>query len=282
MLKIQRSPLILIFLLAFGLSLTAHAQTRVPDVHFEPTPWDVVEAMLNKAGVNQDDVVYDLGCGDGRFVILAAKKFGARGVGVDIDPVRIKESKENAQKAKVADRTTFIEGDLFKADIREATVVTLYLLNDLNYQLRPKLFRELKPGTRIVSYTFDMADWEPDEMMQIRDRFFYYWVIPADVKGIWRSNIASLGGDLQDQLTLNQKYQEVSGKITVQGREFHIRDQRLKGNQVSFGIRYNVEGQNVLKKFNGRVTGDMLEGSVEIQGGPWAGTKPWKAQRVKH
>ncbi|MBS3921212.1 MAG: methyltransferase domain-containing protein [Deltaproteobacteria bacterium] len=280
--KIQRSGSILIFLMVLGFSIAGHAQTRVPDVHFDPTPWDVVEAMLNKAGVNQDDVVYDLGCGDGRFVILAAKNFGARGVGVDIDPVRIKESKENAQKAKVADRTTFIEGDLFKADIREATVVTLYLLNDLNYQLRQKLFRELKPGTRIVSYTFDMADWEPDEMMQIRDRFFYYWVIPADVKGIWRFNIASLGGDLQDQLTLNQKYQEVSGKIIVQGREFHIRDQRLKGNQVSFGIRYNVEGQNVLMKFSGRVTGDLLEGSVEVQGGPWAGTKPWNAQRVKH
>ncbi len=247
--------------------MAGHAQTRVPYVHFDPTPWDVVEAMLNKAGVTQDDVVYDLGCGDGRFVIMAAKKFGARGVGIDIDPMRIKESKENAQMANVSDRTVFIEGDRFKADIREATVVTLYLLNDLNYQLRPKLFRELKPGTRIVSYTFDMTDWEPDDMVQIRDRFFYYWVIPADVKGIWRFSIPSFGVGLQDQLILNQKYQEISGKISVQGREFPIRGQRLKGDQVSFGIRYNDEGQNVAMRFNGRVAGDTLEGSIEIQGG---------------
>lgn len=281
MMKIQRSASILIFLIGLSLSLTAHAQTRVPDVHFDPTPMDVVEAMLTRAGVNEKDVVYDLGCGDGRFVIMAAKKFGARGVGIDIDPVRIKESKENAEKENVADRTIFIEGDLFKADIREATVVTLYLLNDLNYQLRPKLFLELKPGTRIVSYTFDMADWEPDDMTQIRDRFFYYWIIPAEVNGIWHYTIQSLEGPLQNLLTLNQKYQMVSGKITFQGREFILRDHRIKGDQLSFGIRYNVEGQNVALKFDGRVDGDRIEGTVEIQGGPWTGKKPWKAQRVK-
>lgn len=279
--KFQKPPLILIFLMVLGLSITGHAQTRAPDVHFEPTPWDVVEAMLIKAGVTHDDVVYDLGCGDGRFVIMAAKTFGARGVGIDIDPVRVRESRENARLANVSDRTTFIEGDLFKADIREATVVTLYLLNELNYQLRPKLFRELRPGTRIVSYTFDMADWEPDDMVQIRDRFFYYWVIPADVKGIWRFDIASLRVGLEDRLTLNQKYQEISGKISVQGRELLIRDQRLTGDQLSFSARYNLEGHNITMKFKGRLTGDTLEGSVEIQGGPQAGTKPWKAQRIK-
>jgi len=279
--KIQRRFSILIFLTVLGFSITGHAQTKVPDVHFEPTPMEVVEAMLRKARVNQNDVVYDLGCGDGRFVILAAKQFGARGVGVDIDPLRIKESKENAQKANIADRTTFIEGDLFKTDIREATVVTLYLLNELNYQLRPKLFTELRPGTRIISYTFDMADWEPDEMVQVGGRFYYYWVIPANVTGTWHFKSVSFGGELQDQLVLNQEFQEIRGRVTVHGHEIRIRDQRLRGDQLSFSVRYNFEGQNIAMKFNGRVIGDIIEGTVEIQGGPWAGTKPWKAQRVK-
>jgi SAM-dependent methyltransferase len=268
--------------MAVCFAITSHSQTRVPDVHFEPTPEATVIAMLNKAGVNKDDVVYDLGCGDGRFVISAAKRFGARGVGIDIDPVRIKESKENAQKANVADRTKFIEGDLFKADIRGATVVTLYLLNELNYQLRPKFFQELRPGTRIVSYTFDMADWEPDEMVQVGGRFYYYWVIPANVAGIWNFKSVSFRGELQDQVALYQEFQEISGKVTVHGQEIRIRDQRLKGDQLSFSARYNFEGQNVAMKFNGRVTGNIIEGSVEIQGGPWAGTKPWKAQRIKN
>lgn len=280
--KIQISRFLLIFLIVLGFSITSHSQNRVPDVHFEPTPMETVMAMLTKAGVNQDDVVYDLGCGDGRFVILAAKRFGARGVGVDIDPVRIKESKENARKANVAGRTTFIEGDLFKVDIREATVVTLYLLNELNQQLRPKLFQELRPGTRIVSYTFDMADWEPDEMVQIGGRFYYYWVIPANVAGTWHFRSVSFRGELQDQLVLNQEFQEIGGKVNVHGQDIRIKDQRLRGDQLSFSARYNFEGQNVAMKFNGRVTGDILEGTVEIQGGPWAGTKPWKAQRVKN
>ncbi len=280
--KIQKLSFLLIFLMAISLPLTGDAQTRAPDVHFDPTPMDIVEAMLTRAGVNQNDVVYDLGCGDGRFVILAAKKFGARGVGIDIDPVRIKESKENAQKENVADRTVFIEGDLFKTDLREATVVTLYLLPDLNYQLRPKLFRELRPGTRVVSYTFDMVDWEPDDMVQIRDRFFYYWVIPADVKGLWHLNIESHRSPLQDQLQLSQKFQEISGKISVRGRELPISDQRLWGDRLSFATRYNLDGKNVAMKFNGRVTGDILEGIVEIQEGSGTVTKSWKAHRVKH
>ncbi len=280
--KIQKLSFFLIILMVTGLPLTGDAQTRTPDVHFDPTPMDVVEAMLTRAGVNQNDVVYDLGCGDGRFVILAAKKFGARGVGIDIDPVRIKESKENAQKASVSERTTFIEGDLFKADIREATVITLYLLPDLNYQLRPKLFRELRPGTRVVSYTFDMADWEPDDMVQIRDRFFYYWVIPANVKGLWHLNIESHRSPLQEQLLFNQKFQEISGKISVGGREFPISDQRLWGDRLSFATSCNLDGKKAAMKFNGRVTGDILEGVVEIQEGSRTVTKSWKAHRVKH
>lgn len=148
------------------------------DVPYVPTPQEVVEGMLELAQVKKTDVVYDLGCGDGRIVITAAKKYGARGVGIDINPERIKEAEENARQAGVTDRVRFIQGDLFKADIHEATVVTLYLLSSVNLKLRPKLLSELRPGTRIVSNTFDMGDWKPDKQTEVNGRTIYYWVVP--------------------------------------------------------------------------------------------------------
>jgi ribosomal protein L11 methylase PrmA len=134
-----------------------------PDVPYVPTTEAAVTAMLKLADVKKTDVVYDLGCGDGRIVVAAAKNFGARGVGIDIDPVRIGEAKENARKAGVENLVRFEENDLFAADIREASVVTLFLLHTVNLKLRPKLLQDLKPGTRIVSNTFDMGEWKPDK-----------------------------------------------------------------------------------------------------------------------
>ena len=152
---------------------------RTPDVPYVPTTNTVVQAMLKLAGVKNTDVVYDLGSGDGRIVIMAAKDFGAaRGVGVDINPERIKEARENAQKAGVTDRVRFIESDLFTADIKEATVVTLYLLTSVNERLRPRLLAELKPGTRVVSNTFGMGDWKPDKEEEIDGRRIMLWTIP--------------------------------------------------------------------------------------------------------
>jgi len=282
MMKIrQRLWLIPVFIMITALSITGYSQKRLPDVHFEPTPDDVVEAMLRMAEVTKDDLVYDLGCGDGRIVIMARKKFGARGVGVDIDPVRIKESNENARKEGVADRVKFIGNDLFETDISGATVVTLYLLEEINLQLRPKLFNELKPGTRIVSHTFDMGDWEPDNIGQVRDRMFYYWIIPANIAGTWRWNLTSPMGELESQLILNQEFQEISGKVDIQGRQLRIREQRLKGDQLSFRVRYNSEGQNVVMQFNGYVRDDAIKGRLEIKGGPCTGTQEWTAKRIK-
>ena len=160
------------FFLAFA------AQTREPDVIFVGTPPDVVDAMLAGAEVKNTDIVYDLGSGDGRIVIAAARKYGARGVGIEIDPERIKEAEENARKAGVSDKVRFIKADLFEADIREATVVTLYLLENLNVRLRPKLLRELRPGTRIVSHRFRMGDWQPEKSMNVGDRAVYFWTVP--------------------------------------------------------------------------------------------------------
>lgn len=158
----------------------AQAVTRDPDVIFVPTPPAVVDAMLKLARVGKDDVVYDLGCGDGRIVIAAAKQFGARGVGIDIDPLRIKESNVNAVAAGVTDRVKFMQADLFadSTNLSEATVVTLYLLPSLNAKLLPKLRRELKPGTRIVSHSFPMGDWEPERTVEVDGRTVYYWTIP--------------------------------------------------------------------------------------------------------
>ena len=167
---------------ALGATLT-FAQTstlREPDVIFVPTPEKVVDEMLKLAKVQKSDVVYDLGCGDGRLVVTAAKQYGARGVGIDINPERIKESQENATKNGVTNMVTFRNEDLFEANIKDATVVTLYLLQSLNVKLKPKLFRDLKPGTRIVSQTFDMGDWKPDKQIEVDGRRVYLWIIPAN------------------------------------------------------------------------------------------------------
>jgi trans-aconitate methyltransferase len=154
---------------------------KEPEVPYVPTHERIVAEMLKVAKVGKNDVLYDLGSGDGRIVITAAKKFGTRGVGVDIDPVRVKEARENAAKAGVTDRVKFLQQDLFETDIREATVVTLYLLPEVNLRLRPKLLSELKPGTRVVSHNYDMGDWTPLKTLQVRvpeDHTIYYWVVP--------------------------------------------------------------------------------------------------------
>jgi cyclopropane fatty-acyl-phospholipid synthase-like methyltransferase len=160
--------------------LEPYQYPRQLDVPYVPTRELVVEEMLRMAGVRPDDVVYDLGCGDGRIVVMAAQKFGARGVGVDIDPKRIEEARANAARAGVSDRAEFRLGDLFNADIRAATVVTLYLLPDVNLRLKPKLRRELRPGTRIVSHDFTMGDdWPAERVLRLENDTIYFWTIPA-------------------------------------------------------------------------------------------------------
>ena len=154
------------------------AVLRGPDVIFVPTPNEIVDAMLKAAAVTRNDTVYDLGCGDGRIVITAAQKFDALGVGIDIDAERVAEARENVKKAGVANRVRIIRGDLFEADIRPATVVTLYLLTDLNLKLRPKLLRDLNPGTRVVSHAFGMGDWRPERVIEVQGTHVYLWRIP--------------------------------------------------------------------------------------------------------
>ena len=180
----ERSAYSAFALLVLFASLAA-AQSVQPEVPYVPTTDPAVQAMLKLADVKKTDVVYDLGCGDGRIVVAAAKNYGARGVGIDINPQRVQEAKENAKKAGVENLVRFEVNDLFKADIHEATVVTLFLLPEVNMRLRPKLLQELQPGTRIVSNTFDMGDWKPDKEQKLNgeddyglSQRFFLWIVP--------------------------------------------------------------------------------------------------------
>jgi len=296
MVKLRRILWFLILTLIIslgGLGTTGYSQEREPDVHFVPTPNEVVMEMLKMARVNANDIVYDLGCGDGRFVITAAKIFGARGVGIDIDPVRIQESTENARKAGVSDRVKFIQHDLFKAAIGEATVVALYLESDLNLKLRSKLLRDLNPGTRIVSHEFDMDEWKPDNKGMVRnvdlyyqpnipsrkDTDYYYWIVPAKVAGIWRWSMSASAGKEDFTLRLSQQFQEIRGEVNVKGQKASIGDARLTGDKISFTFNDEPKKQNVPMRFHGRVSGDIIKGDVEVQGGRSAGKYSWIAKR---
>ncbi len=174
------APLLYILVLV-GAPLAAQDQPR-GDVPYVPTPPEVVEQMLKLGNVHDGDILYDLGCGDGRIVIMAAQKFGARGTGIDLNPVRIKEANANASQAGVTDKVKFIEQNLFDADVHDATIVTLYLLPQVNLKIRPMLLKQLKVGTRIVSHQFDMGEWEPDKKIDIGWRTIYLWTVTEKAK----------------------------------------------------------------------------------------------------
>ena len=176
----RRSLLVVAFFLCtIGSCKSVEQSPRKPDVVYIPSPDEVIEAMLELAEVKSTDIVYDLGSGDGSIPIFAAKKYGARGVGIEINPVLVQDARKNAEDAGVAHLVRFIEGDLFEADITEATVVTLFLLESLNERLRPRLLSSLQPGSRIVSHEFGMGDWQPQKSIEVVRRKVHLWTIPA-------------------------------------------------------------------------------------------------------
>lgn len=262
---------------------TSRVASAQGDVPYVPTPDEVVVEMLKVAGVTKDDVIYDLGSGDGRLVITAAQQFGAHGVGVEINPMLIQKSNESAKLAGVSDRVKFVQQDLFETDFKDATVVTLYLLTQVNLKLRPKLLSELKPGTRVVSHQFKMGAWKPDheEMLRVDSRYhlIYSWIIPAQVEGTWQLNIATDKGDASDTLRLRQNFQEVSGTLkTSEGTSVLIKP-TLKADQLSFQIAPPVQGATVTMQFNGRVSKDTITGTVDIVDAKGANRLSWVAKR---
>ena len=230
--------------------------------------------MLRIAAVGPNDVVYDLGSGDGRIVITAAKEWGARGVGIELDGKLVQESRQNAKRAGVADRTSFREGDVFKADLHDATVVTMYLLTSLVERLQPKLYSELKPGTRIVAHDYGFAGWKPDRIVSI-SKTFYLYVVPARVGGEWRMSVALPQPRTYD-LGFEQQYQEIKGGARVSGGFLPAFEAKLAGDRVSFVL---VE-DDMSYRYEGRVAGDSIEGRVRWGYGPKQQEAGWKAVRV--
>jgi SAM-dependent methyltransferase len=245
------------------------------DVPYEPSSYGIAEEMLKMADVTSRDLVYDLGCGDGRIVIMAAKERGARGIGVDIDPVRIMESRENAEAAGVGHLVRFFEHDLFTTDIRSATVVMIYLYPDVNLKLRPKLLTDLRPGSRVVSNTYTMEEWEPDATQRVEGHDLYFFVVPANVTGTWQW----VNRDRQrTSLHLAQKFQRVRGSITFGEETYPITNCSLRGDALRFSVERRVRGSNETLSFEGRISGNTMEGNV-TQGKTGRAKSRWKAMR---
>src|SRR5262245_13079646 len=256
-----------------GLFAMRAAMAQVP---FVPTPSEVVERMLAMAKVAKDDYVIDLGSGDGRVVRLAAQKFGARGFGVDLDAELVARSMSLARRDGVSERVSFLSQDLFKTDISEATVLTMYLLPAVNMQLRPRLLAELKPGTRVVSHDFDLGHWAADETakMYSKDKYegaggdstIYLWVVPAHAAGRWQWRLQVSGETLDYELALNQQFQKVAGTVRSAGREVKIEAAELRGDAIRFAAVIEVRGRPVRHSFSGRIVGDAIEGEVGLAG----------------
>ncbi|OPY65546.1 MAG: Ribosomal protein L11 methyltransferase [Syntrophorhabdaceae bacterium PtaU1.Bin034] len=244
------------------------------DVPYVPTHENTIEEMLRICEVSPHDIVYDLGCGDGRIVITAAKKFGARGVGIDIDPVRIAESRTNAAREGVEDKVRFVQQDLFQADFRQATVVTIYLLSGINLKLRPMLFEQLRPGTRLASHDFSMGEWEPDGVRHLGSDTIYYWIVPANASGTWKWKDPKSGQEWV--LRITQQFQAVKGSITQGRMRLPISEARLSGDVLSFKVER--PGKDDLY-FQAKVSGHNLAGTINTGEGKGQAEVAWAATR---
>jgi hypothetical protein len=270
-------------------AVAGSACAATASVPYVPTPQDVVERMLEIAKVTASDYVIDLGSGDGRIVVTAARKHGARGFGVDINPERIAEANANARKAGVTDRVSFQQRDLFETDLTDATVITMYLLPRVNMELRPRLL-ELKPGTRLVSHDFSMEDWKPDVhvKMEAKDKYsgvggssdIYYWVVPARVGGVWQWRLPVSGKSVAYEVALSQRFQTAGGNVRVGGRSVPLQNVRLTGDAISFGFTVDIDGAPVKHQFSGRVQGSTISGAVALAGSRMQAQLDWTAQRT--
>lgn len=234
-----------------------HVGQEGKDVIWVPTSDALVKKMLDVAKVTADDLVFDLGAGDGKIPIAAARDYGATAVGIEYNAEMAALARRNAARAGVADKVKIITGDIFKEDFSKATVVTLYLLPDLNLKLRPTLLK-MKPGTRVVSHAFTMGDWEPDQKIQTEIAHGYYWVVPANVAGKW--SLTGMGTYTDVSLQLDQRYQKVGGTITFNKKTQPILSPSLRGDRFSFSF---LDESNELRSVKVRVTGNQLNGDAE-------------------
>ena len=284
--RLKRTLAIALLLTAPGLS----AQEGEGDVVYVPTPQEVVDEMLSMAKVGPDDYIIDLGSGDGRIVITAAKKRGARGFGVDLDRVLLKQANENARYAGVADRASFFEKDLFETDLTPATVITSYLLPELNLKLRPRILA-LKPGTRVVTHDYDMDDWFPDAQKvipvpgkEVGDEgksYVFLYIVPGKVAGQWRSQIEHGKNAIAYDFFLDQDFQFAEGLTRVGKHEGKIPEFKVVGDQVDFTTRLIVDGRLLSHRFRGKVGTQTIEGTVTLSDGKGQQTRPWTASLVK-
>ncbi len=233
------------------------------DVVWVPTPEALVERMLKMARVGPKDYVIDLGSGDGRTVIAAAQKFGARAMGIEYNPEMVDLSIKNAEKAGLGDKVKFIKADIFETSFNDATVITMYLLPSLNVKLRPKLL-DMRPGTRIVSHAFTMEDWQPDQTATVEGRDAYLWIVPAKVGGNWKLAVPAGSGEESWQVSLDQQFQKLTGKASDGARTFDLAEARLNGPNVRFTF---VDANGQKREFNGRTRGNNMEGTTKTQGG---------------
>ena len=238
------------------------------DVIWVPTPDELVERMLRMAQTTANDYVMDLGAGDGRIAIAAAKKFGARSTGIEYNPDMVKLAQRNAEKEGVAGKAKFIQADIFATDFSQATVLTMYLLPNLNLKLRPTILA-MKPGTRVASHSFNMEDWQPDETSSVDGRNAYLWIVPANVNGGWK---VSANGQSYE-VNFEQRYQKIEGTIRLGALSAGLREPSLSGFSIRFAY---VDNSGTRHQFTGRVTGARMEGSVRSEDGKEA---RWSAEK---
>lgn len=276
-------------LAAAAVFAAAHALATDASVPYVPTPQDVVDRMLEMAKVNAQDYLIDLGSGDGRIVVTAAQKYGTRGFGVDLNPTRIAEANENARKAGVTDKVQFYQRDLFETDLSQATVITMYLLPRVNLDLRPKIL-DLKPGTRIVSHDFSMAEWKPDQHVEMnsKDKYggsgglsdIYVWIVPAKVAGTWQARLEIRGKPVDYEFRLEQTFQSVSGSARVAGREVKLEQAVLSGDQLTMQFTAGVDGAPMKHQFTAQVANAEMNGTADLSGAKIQAKLDWSAKRT--
>ena len=271
------------------LAPAAQAQDGRGDVVYVPTPQIVVDEMLRMAKVSANDYLIDLGSGDGRIVITAAKKLGARGFGVDLDTYLLKIANATAKKEGVADRARFVEQNLFETDLSPATVITSYLLPDMNRRLRPRLLA-LKAGTRVVTHDYHMGEWDPDEEKTLLvpekvvgdpgKSYIFLYIVPAQVAGRWESEVAVSGKPAVFQFNFEQNFQLVHGSVRAGDRDLKLPQFRLAGERIAFILPVPGSGAPVVHRFSGLVKGDAIEGTVTVGEGAGQRVMPWKAKQT--